>query len=99
MKGRLFVRLRRDEYFDIRLNHHVIQTLEGKKVRSLTITPSSLSFCHSEDVEQSPVKTVYGVDRNEKNLTFGDASLVVQIAMTEPVKVRHITTTSLSAFT
>jgi hypothetical protein len=85
MKGRLFVPLRRDEYFDAQLNHHVIQAIEGKTVRSLTITPSSLSFCYSEDVEESPVKTVYGVDMNEKNLTFGNASMVVQIDMTEAV--------------
>ena len=98
MKARLFVPLRRDEYFDIQLNHHVIQTLEGKKVRSLTITPSSLSFCYSEDVEQSPVKTVYGVDRNEKNLTFGDASMVVQIDMTEAVRVKQTTREVLGSF-
>ncbi len=98
MKGRLFVPLRRDEYFDIQLNHHVIQTLKGKKVRSLTITPTSLSFCYSEDVEQSPVKTVYGVDRNEKNLTFGNASMVVQIDMTEAVKVRQATREVLGSF-
>jgi putative transposase len=91
MKGRLFVPLRRDEYSDIQLNHHVIQTLEGKKVRSLTITQSSLSFCFSEDVKLGPVRTVYGVDRNEKNPTFGNASMVVQIDMTETVKIRQTT--------
>jgi putative transposase len=98
MKGRLFVPLRRDEYFDMQLNHHVIQTIKGKKVRSLTITPSSLSFCYSEDVEQAPAKTVYGVDRNEKNLTFGDASMVVHIDITEVVKVRQATREILGSF-
>jgi putative transposase len=98
MKGRLFVPLRRDHYFDIQLNHHVIRTLKGKKVRSLTITQSSLSFCYSEDVEQAPVRTVYGVDRNEKNLTFGNASMVVQIDMTETVKVRQATREVLGSF-
>jgi putative transposase len=98
MKGRLFVPLRRDHYFDVQLNHHVIQTIKGKKVRSLTITPSSLSFCYSEDVEQAPVKTVYGVDRNEKNLTFGNASMVVQIDMTEAGRVRQTTREVLGSF-
>jgi putative transposase len=98
MKGRLFVPLRRDEYFDVQLNHHVIQTLKGKEVRSLTITPESLSFCYSEDVAQAPVKTVYGVDRNEKNLTFGDASMVVQIDMSKAVRVRQTTREILSSF-
>jgi putative transposase len=98
MKGRLFVPLRRDHYFDILLNHHVIQALEGKKVRSLTITRNSLSFCYSEDVGQAPVRTVYGVDRNEKNLTFGNASMVVQIDMTEAVKVRQTTREIIGSF-
>jgi putative transposase len=98
MKGRLFVPLRRDEYFDIQLNHHVLQALDGKKVRSLTITPSSLSFCYSEDVEQAPVKTVYGVDRNEKNLTFGNASMVVQIDMAETLRIRQTTREILGSF-
>jgi putative transposase len=98
MKGRLFVPLRRDEYFDIQLNHYAVQDLKGKKARSLTITPNSLSFCYSEDVELAPVKTVYGVDRNEKNLTFGNASMVVQIDMTEAVKVKQTTREILSSF-
>ncbi|HYR04199.1 MAG TPA: transposase, partial [Nitrososphaerales archaeon] len=98
MKGRLFVPLRRDHYFDIQLNHHVLQTLKGKKVRSLTITQSSLSFCYSEDVKLGPVRTVYGVDRNEKNLTFRDASMVTQIDMTEAVRVRQTTREILSSF-
>jgi len=100
MKGRLFVPLRRDEYFDIQLNHHVIQTLKGKKVRSLTVTQTSLSLCYSEDVEPAPVKTVYGVDRNEKNLnlTFGNSSMVVQIDMTAAVKVRQTTREILGSF-
>jgi putative transposase len=98
MKGRLFVPLRRDEYFEVQLNHHVTQTLKGKEVRSLTITPSSLSLCYSDDVGLLPVKTVYGVDRNEKNLTFGNASMVMQINMTEAVKVRQTTREVLGSF-
>ncbi len=98
IKGRLFVPLRRDKYFDVQLNHYVFETLEGKKVRSLTITPNSLCFCYSEDIEQAPVKTVYGVDRNEKNLTFGDASMVVQVDMTETVQVRQTTREILGSF-
>jgi putative transposase len=98
MKGRLFLPLTRDKYFDIQLNRHVSETLEGKKTRSLTMTPSSLSFCYSEDVEQAPVKTVYGVDMNEKNLTFGNKSMVVQIDMTEAVKVRQTTREIVGSF-
>ena len=78
MKGRLFIPLRRDKYFDIQLNQHVIKKLskeeEGKEPHN---NPDSLSFCYSEEIEPAPVKTVYGVDRNEKNITFGDKERVI----------------------
>ena len=68
MKGRLFIPLRRDKYFDIQLNQHVINKLsdEKKKIRSLTITPDSLSFCYSQDIEPIARVKVHGVDRNEE---------------------------------
>ncbi len=98
MKGRLFLPLARDRYFDVQLNPHVIETLEGKKTRSLTITPDNLSFCYSEEVEPAPVKTVYGVDRNEKNLTFGDKDSVIQVDMTKAVKIRQTTREIVGSF-
>ena len=98
MKGRLFIPLRRDHYFDVQLNHHVRKTLEGRKVRSLTITPDRLAFCYSEEIEPAPVGTVYGVDRNEKNMTFGDADGAIQIDMKKAVKVRKTTREIIGSF-
>ena len=77
---------------------HVIKTLEGKKVRSLTITPDRLSFCYSEEIEAAPVKTVYGVDRNEKNITFGDREGVIQVDMKKAVKIRQTTREIIGSF-
>ncbi len=98
MKGRLFIPLRRDRYVDVQLNHHVLKTLEGKKMRSLTITPDHLSFCYSEEIGPAPVETVYGVDRNEKNVTFGDADGAIQIDMRKAVKVRQTTREIVGSF-
>jgi len=98
MKGRLFVPLRRDKYFDIQLNPHTIKVLEGKNVRSLTITSDRLSFCYSEEIEATPVRTVYGVDRNEKNLTFGDREGVVQVDLKRTVKMRQTTREIIGSF-
>lgn len=97
-KGRLFIPLRRDRYFDVQLDRHVTQTLEGMKVRSLTITQDKLSFCYSKEVEPATVKTVYGVDRNEKNVTFGDKEGVVQVDVNEVVRIRQATRRILSSF-
>jgi len=98
MKGRLFIPLRRDRYADVLLNHHVQEQLADKKIRSLTITPGSLSFCISENVEPIEVRTVYGVDRNEKNLTFGNRDGVVQINVSETVRIRQTTREILGSF-
>ena len=98
-KGRLFIPLRkRDEYADVVLNRYVQERLSGRELRSLTITQGSLSFCYSEEIEPSPVKTVYGVDRNEKNLTFGNADSVMQIDMTETVRIRQTTREIVRSF-
>ncbi|HYR03838.1 MAG TPA: transposase [Nitrososphaerales archaeon] len=98
MKGKLFIPLRRDKYFDIQLNRHVFEILEGKKVRSLTITPDSLSFCYSEDIEPMLVRRVYGVDRNEKNITFGDRERVTQVDLAKAVKIRQTTREIVGSF-
>ena len=59
-------------------------------MRSLTITPDKLSFCFSEEINPLPVKSVFGVDRNEKNLTFGNEGRVTQIDLSE-TKIRQRT--------
>src|SRR5712692_5406860 len=97
-KGRLFIPLKRDNYVDVLLNHHVEENLRGKKLRSLTIAPNSLSICYSENVEPTRVMTVYGVDRNEKNLTFGNVEAVVQLDMSEPIRIRQLTREIVASF-
>lgn len=97
-KARLFIPLRRDKYVDVQLNDHVQRTLEEKELRSLTITPNSLSLCYSDEVEPSTVKAVFGIDRNEKNITFGDRSGVVQVVMAKAVTVRQTTREILGSF-
>src|SRR5208283_861744 len=57
-----------------------------------------LSFCYSEEIEPAPVMTAYGVDRNEKNITFGDADGVIQIDMKKSVKVRQTTREIIGSF-
>ncbi|MDA4118499.1 MAG: transposase [Thaumarchaeota archaeon] len=98
MKGRLFIPLRRGEYFDTQLNSYTLKELAKREVRSLTITPDSLSFCYSEDIEAIPVTRVYGVDRNEKNITFGDRETVTRVEMMKAVKIRQTTRQIVASF-
>jgi len=79
--------LKRHEYVRDQLYHHVRERLEGKKIRSLVIRPGSISFCYSKQIKPLPAMTVYEVDRNEKNLTFGNKEGVVQIDMSKAVGI------------
>jgi putative transposase len=98
-KGRLFIPLqRRNEYADVVLNRYAREKIRGRRLRSLTVTPDTLSICYSEEVEPIPVRTMYGVDRNEKNLTFGDRDGVVQIDMAKTVRIRQTTREIVGSF-
>lgn len=99
MKGRLLTPLRkRNDHADVVLNSHVQKAIEGKRLRSLTITLGSLSLCYSVEVEPIPVKTVFGVDRNEKNLNFGNWDGVVQPDLSETVRTRQTTRKMVRSF-
>lgn len=98
-KGRLFIPLqRRNDYADVLLNHGVRERIEGRDLRSLTITPDSISICYSQEIGALPVKRVYGLDRNEKNLTFGNHEKVFQLDLSKTVKVRQATREVLASF-
>ncbi len=99
--GKLFISLGHGKYQMVQLNRYAHQkiTEPGVKVRSLTITKDSMSFCYSKEVRPIPVKTVYGVDRNEKNLTFGDKEKVVQMRLSKIVRVKQTTREIVGSFT
>ncbi len=98
MKGRLFIPLRRDKYFDIQLDEYTLTKLADMAVRSLTIAPDSLSFCYSQDVEPASVRRVYGVDRNEKNIAYGDEERVTIVDMTKAVRIKQTAREIIASF-
>jgi len=50
------------------------------------------------DIEPIPVMRVYGVDRNEKNITFGDNERVKCVDMGKVVKIRQTTREIVQSF-
>ncbi len=44
------------------------------------------------------VRRVYGVDRNEKNITFGDRERVTQVDLAKAVKIRQTTREIVGSF-
>ena len=98
-KGRLFIPLeKRNEYADVVLNRHATDAIQGKELRSLTITSDLISLCYSAEVEPTPVRAVFGVDRNEKNLTFGNIEGVVQVDLSKTVRIRRTTREVVGSF-
>ncbi len=55
-------------------------------------------MCYSVDIEPIPVMRVYGVDRNEKNITFGDNERVKCVDMGKVVKIRQTTREIVQSF-
>jgi putative transposase len=98
--GKLFLSLGHDKYEILQLNRHAQQMISepGATVRSLAITRDSISFCYSKEVKPITVKTTYGVDRNEKNLTFGDTEKVVQIGLSKVVRIKQTTREIVGSF-
>ncbi len=72
--------------------------IRGRNLRSLTVTQDSLSLCYSQEIGEIRAKTVYGVDRNEKNLTFGNAERVIQLDMSKTVSIRQTTREIVGSF-
>ncbi len=97
-KGRLFISLGHEKYVDIQLNKYVQSVLYEMNVRSLTITPSSISFCYSKEITPFQTKTVYGVDRNEKNLTFGRERDTQRLDMGKVVRLKQMTREIVGSF-
>jgi len=83
--------IRNREFTNILLNDHVTDILSDKTLatRSFTITPNSLSISIFKDVTQIiPEKTI-GVDRNLRNVTFGNDEKVTQINTSEMLKIKE----------
>ncbi len=98
--GKLFITQRSGPGDMIQLNRYVQRKVSegGVKVRSLTITAKTISLCYSREVDPIRIDRVYGVDSNEKNLTFGDREEVAMLDVSRIVRVRQDTREVLSTF-
>ena len=63
---------------NILLNSHTMQILSDKslKIRSFSMTPTSISLCISKQVDEIKCTNVVGIDRNLRNVTVGNSQLV-----------------------
>jgi len=87
----LSIPIRNRDYANILLNDHTTKTISDKslKIKSFTITPTSLSLSMQKEIEMiNPEKTI-GIDRNERNITFGNDEKVVYVDTTKLSKMKE----------
>jgi putative transposase len=66
------------QYIHLNLNNHTFRVLSGVDVRSVTLTPHSLSMTYSKDRVEIKPKGYVGVDRNLDNVTFASTDQTVR---------------------
>ena len=81
------------ELFKIPLNKHTQEVLSDPslKVRSFTLTVSQLSICISKEVQEIECIKTAGVDRNLRNITYGNDSNVKRYDLSKCVKIVEMT--------
>ena len=83
--------VRNRETANILLNDHTTNILSDKTLvsKSFTITPNSLSISIFKDATPIiPEKTI-GIDRNLRNITFGNDEKIIQVNTAEMLKIKE----------
>ncbi|MDA4123089.1 MAG: transposase [Thaumarchaeota archaeon] len=103
--GRLFIHLDAKTFESVPLNSHSIKILSDKrlKVRSFTLTETSLSLCISKECADAKecadrITSTIGIDRNLRNLAVGNDERITYYDMSEIVKIAGNTRSILRSF-
>ncbi len=95
---RLPVGNRRFEY--VRLNAHTLSVLSepALRVRSFTLSASTLSICISKEVAENECTGIAGVDRNLRELTYGNEQRILRYNMGKTVQIARRTRSIVGSF-
>ena len=87
--GALRVPVGKGRFEYLPLTKHSISTLSdpGVRVRSFTLTSTSLSLCASKEAPDFEFTQTIGVDRNLRNLTVGNEDRIVQYNLSETIRI------------
>ena len=92
--------MRNREFVNILLNNYVTKIIWDLplKVKSFTITPTCLSLSIQKEIASlNPEKTI-GIDRNLRNVTFGNDEKIIQVNTSEMLKTKENYTHVKSTF-
>jgi putative transposase len=101
--GKLRLPLGEKKFEYIQLNGHTLRILADPdvKVRSFTLTETSLSLCISKEVQMmrdEDLTGTIGIDRNERNLTVGNHERIIFYGMDKVVEIGETTRSIIRSF-
>ena len=88
------------KFESVPLNEHALKILEDEAltVKSFTLTKTSLSLCIAKEVPEIDVTSAVGIDRNLRNLTVGNKSLVKYYDMSRVLEIGEGTKNIVRSF-
>lgn len=101
INNKILIPLGARRYFDISLNKHSQQILCSDStliVRSFTLTADIVSIIYSKEVNEIQVAQAAGVDRNLRNLTYGNCDKITQYDLSKSVEFAETTKDVIRSF-
>lgn len=89
------------QYFDIPLNSHTQEVLSSDAdviVRSFTLTSDTISISYSKEIDEIHSDKTAGVDRNLRNITYGNCDKVIQYDLSQAVEIAETTKQIIKSF-
>jgi putative transposase len=101
LENRIFkIPLGNKTYLDIPLNHHTEQVLSDSEIEinSFTLTINSICISYSKLIKKIECTSTAGIDRNLRNLTYGNCENVIQFNLSKTVQIAENTKSIYSSF-
>ncbi len=88
-------------YFEISLDNHTLEVLAANApltIRSFTLTTNTLSLTMSKKVSTNECTKTAGLDRNLRNLTYGNDERVIKYDLSKAGKIVETTVEMVASF-
>ena len=87
-------------YLDIPLNNHTKQILSDPEIQinSFILLPNSISISYSKQIIQMKCDKTMAIDRNLRNVTYGNCQKVIQFDLSKTVQIAENEKSILSSF-
>lgn len=87
-------------YFEIQLTNHTMQVLSDPtiQINSFLLLPNSISISYSKHITSRECDKVAAIDRNLRNVTYGNSQRVTQFDLSKTIKIAENTRSIISSF-